>query len=181
MPNFMSWSSEWCSRAPAEQLLQGGPALAPLHLAELREALPGLLDGDRDEPAVLTLLRPLELVLDIAQVELLLRHDAFQHLTVLATIQDAEVRFELRVGQALDGVNRRERDDAPDVGRELLEELTIAPKFLGAAREVRLHLRRHRLGLDPETVDPVGEDLGMPLLVAVVDLHRVVQIGRAHV
>src|SRR4030095_377813 len=177
MPNFMSWSSAWCSRAGPEQLLERCPALAPLHLVELREALPRLLDCEGEEGGVLTLLRPLELVLDVAQVKLLLRHDPLERLPVLGTVEHAEVGFELVVGQALDGIDRGEGDDTPDVGRELLEELAVAAEVLRPVREVRLHLGRHRLGLDAEAVDPVREDLRMALLVAVVDLHRAVQVA----
>src|SRR4029450_9588032 len=177
MPNFMPWSSAGCSRAGAEQLLERSTTLAPLHLVELREPLPSLLDCDGDERAVLALLRPVELVLDVAQVKLLLRHHALEGLAVLGAIEHAEVRLELGGGQPFDGVDSGERDDAPDVGRELLQELAIAPEVLRAVREVRLDLRGHGFRLDAETVDPVREDLGVSLLVAIMDLHRAVQVA----
>src|SRR5262245_24644973 len=179
MPNFMSWSSvpARSSRACAEQSLQRLAALAALHLAELREALARLLERDGDERAVLAALGPLELVLDVAQMELLLRHHTLEHLPVRRTIEHAEMGLELVVGEALDGVDGRERDDAPGLGRELLEQLAGAPELLRAAREVRLDLGRHRLGLDAQTVDPVGEHPRVSLLVAVVDLHCAVEIA----
>src|SRR5262245_43309846 len=179
MPNFMSWSSvpARSSRACAEQSLQRLAALAALHLAELREALARLLERDGDERAVVAALGPLELVLDVAQVELLLRHHALEHLPVRRAIEHAEMGLELVEGEALDGVDGRERDDAAGLGRKLLEHLTGAPELLRAVREVCLDLRRHRLGLDAQPVDPVGEDLRVPLLVAMVDLHRAVQVA----
>src|SRR4029453_8807945 len=179
MPNFISWSSVpvRASRPCAEQSLECLAALAALHLAELCEALARLLEGDRDERAVLAALGPLELVLDVAQMELLLRHHPLDPLAGRPPIQHAEMGLELVEGEALDGVDGSERDDAAGLGRELLEELPIAPEVLRAVREVRLDLGGHRLRLDAPGGDPVGEHLRVPLLVAMVDLHRAVEIS----
>src|SRR5262245_49417737 len=150
MPNFMSSSSVpvRASRPRAEQSLERLAAPAALHLAELGEALARLLDRDGDERAVLAALGPLELVLDVAQVELLLRHHALEHLPVRRTIEDAEMGLELVEGQALDGVDGRERDDAAGLGGALLEQLAVGPALLGAVRGVRLDLGRH--GVRPD-------------------------------
>src|SRR5262245_31933688 len=179
MPNFMSWSSDAipASRPAAQDLLKPGAALAPLHLQEFGKASARLLERHGDDLAVLAFLGPLELALDVAQVELLLRHHALQRLDVLGPVEAAEMGLELIVGQALDGVDRRERDDAADVRGKLCHHLAIAPELFRAAREVRLDLRRHRLGLHAEAVDPFVEDPLMALLVAMVDLHRAVQLA----
>src|SRR5215469_5088147 len=179
MPNFMSWSSDAvpASRPAAQDLLERGAALAPLHLLELGKAGARLLERHGDDLAVLALLGPLELALDVAQVELLLRHHALQRLDVLGPVEAAEVGLELVVGQALDGVDCRERDDAADVRGKLCHHFAIAAELFRAAREVRLDLRRHGLGLHAEAVDPFGEDPRMALLVAMVDLHRAVQLA----
>src|SRR4029450_10266981 len=118
MPNFILWSSVpvRASRPCAEQSLESLAALAALHLAELCEALARLLEGDRDERAVLAALGALELVLDVAQMELLLRHHALEHLAVRPPIQHAEMGLELVEGEALDGVDGSERDDAAGLG-----------------------------------------------------------------
>src|SRR5215471_10782755 len=117
MPNFMSRSSDSvpASRRAAQDLLERGAALAPLHLLELGEASAGLLERHRDDLAVLAFLGALELAFDVAQMELLLRHHALQCRDVLAPVEAAEMGLELIVGQALDGIDRRERDDAADV------------------------------------------------------------------
>src|SRR5262249_5596331 len=113
-PNFMSRSSDSvpASRLAAQDLLERGAALAPLHLLELGEASAGLLERHGDDLAVLAFLGALELALDVAQMELLLRHHALQRRDVLAPVEAAEMGLELIVGQALDGIDRRERDDA---------------------------------------------------------------------
>src|SRR5262249_15086334 len=182
MPNFISYSSETAeSGAAAQDSLQLRAALAPSVLAELREAHAGLLDRHRHDVAVFALLRAAELVLDVAQMEPLLRHHAFQRLAILAAIERAEVRLELVVRQALDGGDRGERHDPPDVRRQLLRELAVATELLRAVREEGLDLVRHRLRLDAQAIDPVGEDARVPSLVAMVDLHRLVQLAfRAH-
>src|SRR5262245_39182243 len=122
MPNFMSRSSDAvpASRPAAQDLLERGAALAPLHLLELGEASARLLERLNDDVAVLALLHTLQLALDVAQVELLLRHDALQRRDVLAPVEAAEMGLELVVGQALDGIDRGERDDAADVRGKLL-------------------------------------------------------------
>src|SRR5262249_20366127 len=144
---------------------------------ELGKASARLLERNGDDLAVLALLGPLELALDVAQVELLLRHHALQRRDVLGPVEAAEVGLELVVGQALDGVDRRERDGAADVRGKLCHHLAIAAELFRAAREVRLDLRRHGLRLHAEAVDPFGEDPRMALLVAMVDLHRTVQLA----
>src|SRR5262245_22955080 len=149
MPNFMSSSVPVPPSCPrAEQSVERLAALATIHLAELREALARLLERDGDEGAVLAALGPLELVLDVAQVELLLCHHALEHLPVRRAIEDTEMGLELVVGEALDGVDGRERDDATGLGGELLEQLAVGPELLGAVREVRLDLGRH--GVRPD-------------------------------
>src|SRR5262245_33467156 len=175
----MSWSSDRRarSRPAAEQLLQLGAALAAAILAELREPGARLLDRHRDELAVLALLRPAELLLDIAQVELLLRHHALERLAVLAAIEHPEVGLELIEGEPLHRVDGGEGDDASQVCRHLLEQRAVAAELLWAVREEALDLRGHRLGLDAQAVDPVREDLGVPLLVAEVNLHRAMQVA----
>src|SRR5262249_47623076 len=57
------------------------------------------------------------------------------------------------------------------------EQRAVAMELLWAVREVTLDLDWHRLRLDAEAIDPVGEDARMPVLVAVVDLHRAVQLS----
>src|SRR5262245_21427889 len=180
MPNFMSWSSDAerdASGAAAENLLERRPSFATTRVLELDKPCARLLERRRDEVRVLALLRPIELTLDVAQVELLLRHHALERLDVLTTVQGEQVRLELVVREPLNRIDGRERDDPPELGRHLLEQLPVPAKLLGAAREVALHLRRHGFRLDAEPVDPVGEDARVTVLVAVVDLHGTVELA----
>src|SRR5262245_1781799 len=181
MPNFMSWSSDagdvTPSGAAAQNLLERRPSFATALVLELDEACARLLERRPDEVRVLALLRAIELALDVAQVELLLRHHALERLDVLTTVQGEQVRLELVVREPLDRIDRRERDDPSQVGRHLLEQLPVPAKLLGAAREVALHLHRHGFRLDAEPVDPVGEDARVTVLVAVVDLHGTVELA----
>src|SRR5262249_9978010 len=137
MPNFMSWSSDSvpASRPAAEDLLERGAALVPLHLLELGEAGARLLERHGDDLGVLAFLGPLELALDVAQVELLLRHHALQRLDVLGPVEAAEMGFELIVGQALDRIDGRERDDAADVRGKLCHHLAVAAELFRTVRE----------------------------------------------
>src|SRR5262249_17140385 len=173
MPNFMSWSSDAVPalRPAAQDLLERGAALTALHLLELGKASARLLERHGDDLPVPALPGPLELVLAVAQVELLLRHHALQRLDVLGPVEAAEVGLELVVGQALDGVDCRERDDAADVRGKLCHHFAIAAELFRAAREVGLDLRRHGLGLDAEAVDPVAEEPRMAPPLPMVGLH----------
>src|SRR5262249_30743533 len=178
MPNFMPWSSDavGASRPAAQDLLEGRAALAALEVLELGESRARLLERRGDERPVLALLGLLQLTLDVAQVEPLLRHHALERLDVLGAIEAAEMGLELVVGQPLDDVDGREGDDAPDVLRELRHHLAVAAELLRAVREISLDLGRHGVGLDAEAVDPVGEHPRVPLLVTMVDLHRAMQL-----
>src|SRR5688572_8216661 len=118
MPNCMSCSL----RAAAEEAVERLHGLGPAGLLEDLEARARLLERDRDERAVLALHLPLELLLDVAQMELLLVDHALQDLAVLTPVEAGEVEVELVVGQPLDRVDAGEDDDAPHVGRHLLDE-----------------------------------------------------------
>src|SRR5262245_64601628 len=162
MPNFMSWSSDagdvTPSGAAAQNLLERRPSFATALVLELDEAGARLLERRPDEVRVLALLCAIELTLDVAQVELLLGHHALERLDILAAIEGEQVRLELVVREPLDRIYRGKRDDPPQVGRHLLEQLPVPAKLLGAAREVALHLHRHGFRLDADPVETVSGD-----------------------
>src|SRR6202795_2681061 len=118
MPNCMTGPLRpcWRSGARAEQALERLHGLGPTRLLEHREPRLRLLERRGDERALLARRLPLELVLDVGQVELLLVDDALEHLAVLAPIEAREVDVELVVGEALDGVDAGEDDDPPEIG-----------------------------------------------------------------
>src|SRR6185503_13483700 len=137
MPNCMSCSllSVCRSGAATEQPLERLHRLSPARLLEDLEARLGLLDAQRDERGVLALHLPLELVLDVAQVELLLVDDALEELAILTSVEAGEVDVELVVGDALDGVDTGEDHDAAHLGRQLLDHLPLRGELLRAVRE----------------------------------------------
>src|SRR5882672_2221061 len=123
------------SGAGAEQTIERLRSLGPTRLLEDREARLRLVEAHRDERAVLAVHLPLELVLDVGEVELLLVDDALEQVAVLFAVEAREVDVELVVGEPLDGVDAREDDDAAHVGRELLDELALRRELLRAVRE----------------------------------------------
>ena len=84
----------------------------------LRACSPGRRDDGPERPRLL----PRQLGLDVAQVELLLGHHAFERGHVAGPIEREEVGLELRVGEPLDRVDRREDEDAAHGGRQLAEQ-----------------------------------------------------------
>src|SRR5204863_5464867 len=123
------------SGAGAEQPLQRVVGLRATGLLEFREACARLLERHGDEGAVLARHLPLELALDVAQVELLLVDDALEHLAVLAFVEAREVDVELVVGDALDRVDAGEDEDAAHLRRQRLRELPLRGELLGTVRE----------------------------------------------
>ena len=84
---------------------------------------------------------------------------------------------ELVPGEPLDRVDAREDDDAPDVGRQCVDERALLAMLFLAGREVRFDVRRQHRRLDAETPHPFREHGGVARFVAPVDLHGAAEPG----
>src|SRR5690349_739293 len=154
MPNCIGSSA---SGGAEDRLDRASRLFLPCRL-ELGEPLPRLLERRADRGRVLAVLLPLELGLDVAQVELLLVHHAGERVDVLAPVEREQVVLELRVREPLDRVDRREDDDAAERRRELREERPPLEKLVRAAREERLDVVRERRRRDAESLHPAAEE-----------------------